>query len=109
MDPVRSGGESPHLASQAARRRPSAHLVGTLMRRIGMTGTRDLACTELWERSLERSLRRRRLAQSPRPAAHKVSVAALAATLATPTTAGAALLRTHSRGTAVSAAQRALG
>jgi peptidoglycan DL-endopeptidase CwlO len=74
-----------------------------------MTGTRDLACPELWERSLARSLRRRELAAQRRPGVQTVSAVALAATLATPTAAGATLLRTHSRGPAVAAAQRALG
>jgi peptidoglycan hydrolase-like protein with peptidoglycan-binding domain len=74
-----------------------------------MTGTRDLACPELWERSLARSLRRRELAAQRRPGVQTVSAVALAATLAAPTAAGASLLRTHSRGPGVAAAQRALG
>ena len=77
-----------------------------------MTGTRDLACPELWERSLARSRLRRELAAQRRgPSVQKVSLVALTATLAAPATqAGAAtLLRTHSRGTAVAATQRALG
>src|SRR3954464_7817165 len=74
-----------------------------------MIGTRDLACPELWERSLARSRRRRELAAQRRPGVHTVSAVALAATLATPTAAGATLLRTHSHGPAVAAAQRALG
>jgi peptidoglycan hydrolase-like protein with peptidoglycan-binding domain len=76
-----------------------------------MTGTRDLACPELWERSLARSLRRRELAAQRRPGVQTVSAVALAATLAAPATqaAGATLLRTHSRGPGVAAAQRALG
>src|SRR4051812_3698544 len=74
-----------------------------------MSGTRDLACPELWERSLARSRRRRELASQRRPGVQTVSAVALAATLATPTAAGATLLRTHSRGPGVSAAQRALG
>ena len=44
-----------------------------------MTGTRDLACPELWERSLERSRRRRELAAQRRPGVHAVSAVALAA------------------------------
>jgi peptidoglycan hydrolase-like protein with peptidoglycan-binding domain len=74
-----------------------------------MTGTRDLACPELWERSLERSRRRRELAAQRRPGVHAVSAVALAATLASPAAAGATLLRTHSHGAAVADAQRALG
>jgi peptidoglycan DL-endopeptidase CwlO len=75
-----------------------------------MTGTRDLACPELWERSLERSRRRRELAAQRRgPAVQTVSAVALAATLASPAAAGATLLRTHSHGPAVADAQRALG
>jgi cell wall-associated NlpC family hydrolase len=77
-----------------------------------MTGTRDLACPELWERSLARSRLRRELAAQRRgPGVQKVSLVALTATLAAPAAqAGAAtLLRTHTRGTAVAAAQRALG
>jgi cell wall-associated NlpC family hydrolase len=74
-----------------------------------MSGPRDLARPELWERSLERSRRRRELAAQRRPGVQTVSAVALAATLATPAAAGATLLRTHSRGPAVSAAQRALG
>ena len=74
-----------------------------------MTGTRDLACPELWERSLERSRRRRELAAQRRPGVQAVSAVALAATLASPAAAGATLLRTHSHGPAVADAQRALG
>ena len=74
-----------------------------------MTGTRDLACPELWERSLERSRRRRELAAQRRPGVQTVSAVALAATLVSPAAAGATLLRTHSHGTAVADAQRALG
>jgi peptidoglycan DL-endopeptidase CwlO len=74
-----------------------------------MTGTRDLACPELWERSLERSRRRRELAAQRRPGVQTVSAVALAATLASPAAAGATLLRTHSHGPAVADAQRALG
>ena len=75
-----------------------------------MTGTRDLACPELWERSLERSRHRRELAAQRRPAGVRTaSAVALAATLASPAAAGATLLRTHSHGPAVADAQRALG
>ncbi len=74
-----------------------------------MTGTRDLARPELWERSLARSRRRRELRAQRRPGGRTVSAVALAATLASPAAAGATLLRTHSRGPAVTAAQRALG
>jgi cell wall-associated NlpC family hydrolase len=74
-----------------------------------MTGTRDLACPELWERSLERSRHRRELAAQRRPGMQTVSAVALAATLASPAAAGATLLRTHSHGPAVADAQRALG
>src|SRR4051794_41871987 len=74
-----------------------------------MTGSRDLACPELWERSLARSRRRRELAAQRRPGMQTVSAVALAATLAAPATAGASLLRMHSHGPAVADAQRALG
>jgi cell wall-associated NlpC family hydrolase len=75
-----------------------------------MSAPRDLACPELWERSLARSRRRRELAAQRRPAVHAVSAVALATTLAaTPATASAAYLRLHSRGPAVVAAQHALG
>jgi peptidoglycan hydrolase-like protein with peptidoglycan-binding domain len=75
-----------------------------------MTGSRDLACPELWERSLERSRHRRELAAQRRPAGVRTaSAVALAATLASPAAAGATLLRTHSHGPAVADAQRALG
>jgi cell wall-associated NlpC family hydrolase len=74
-----------------------------------MTATRDLACPELWERSLERSRRRRALAAQRRPGVQTVSAVALAATLAAPAAAGATLMRTHSHGPGVAAAQRALG
>src|SRR4051812_17052009 len=72
--------------------------------------SRDLACPELWERSLERSRRRREIAAQRRPGVHAMSAVAVAATLATPpASAGAALLRLHSHGPAVATAQRALG
>src|SRR5690242_10834338 len=75
-----------------------------------MTGTRDLACPGLWERSLEGSRHRRELAAQRRPAGVRTaSAVALAATLASPAAAGATLLRTHSHGPAVADAQRALG
>jgi peptidoglycan hydrolase-like protein with peptidoglycan-binding domain len=71
---------------------------------------RDLACPELWERSLARSRRRRELGAHRRPGVRAMSAVALAATLvAPPASAGAALLRLHSRGPAVAAAQGALG
>src|SRR5947207_8983106 len=76
-----------------------------------MPGTeRDLASKELWEASLARSRRRRELAAQRSPTRHAASTVALAATLAaSPATAGATLLRMHSRGPAVVAAQQALG
>jgi cell wall-associated NlpC family hydrolase len=75
-----------------------------------MSAPRDLACPELWERSLARSRRRRELAAQRRPAVHAVSAVAVATTLAAaPATASAAYLRLHSRGPAVAAAQHALG
>jgi cell wall-associated NlpC family hydrolase len=76
-----------------------------------MPGTpRDLADRALWEASLARSRRRRELAAQRSPTRHAASTVALAATLAaTPATASAALLRIHSRGPAVVAAQHALG
>jgi cell wall-associated NlpC family hydrolase len=76
-----------------------------------MPGTqRDLASKELWEASLARSRRRRELAAQRSPARHAASTVALTAALvASPGTAGAALLRMHSRGPAVVAAQQALG
>jgi cell wall-associated NlpC family hydrolase len=71
---------------------------------------RDLASKELWEASLARSRRRRELAAQRSPARHAASTVALTAALvASPGTAGAALLRMHSRGPAVVAAQQALG
>jgi cell wall-associated NlpC family hydrolase len=89
-------------------------------------GRRDLGCPELWERSLERSLRRREMAARRgvvyRGKGALVSAALMTATLVGPardaahaqgTTASGAvtgsLLRTGSRGPAVAAAQRALG
>jgi peptidoglycan DL-endopeptidase CwlO len=76
-----------------------------------MAGTRDLACPELWERSLARSRRRRELAAQRRPGVQKVSVVALTATLVAPAAQASAttFLRSHSRGSGVAAAQRALG
>jgi peptidoglycan DL-endopeptidase CwlO len=85
-------------------------------------GERDLARHELWQRSQERSLRRRELAAARRPGPSRgtVSAALVAATLIVPAaeradaqSAAAALvdgnLRFGSRGPAVAAAQRALG
>ncbi len=76
-----------------------------------MPGTpRDLSDGALWEASLARSRRRRELAAQRSPTRHAASTVALAATLAaSPATASAALLRLHSRGPAVVAAQQALG
>jgi peptidoglycan DL-endopeptidase CwlO len=76
-----------------------------------MPGTpRDLSDRALWEASLARSRRRRELAAQRSPTRHAASTVALAATLAaSPATASAALLRIHSRGPAVVAAQQALG
>src|SRR3954452_17607732 len=76
-----------------------------------MPGTpRDLGDRALWEASLARSRRRRDLAAQRSPARHAASTVALAATLAaSPAMASAALLRIHSRGPAVVAAQQALG
>jgi peptidoglycan DL-endopeptidase CwlO len=76
-----------------------------------MPGTpRDLGDRALWEASLSRSRRRRELAAQRSPTRHAASTVALAATLAaSPATASAALLRIHSRGPAVVAAQQALG
>jgi peptidoglycan DL-endopeptidase CwlO len=83
-------------------------------------GVRDLSCVELWERSLERSRRRRAAAEArgrQRVTGLKVSAALLTATVATPA-AGIAhaerstsdgLLRTHSTGGPVAALQSALG
>src|SRR4051812_22884860 len=43
---------------------PSAHLVGSRKGRSSMSdGTRDLACAEYWEESIERSRRRREAAE----------------------------------------------
>ena len=87
-------------------------------------GKRDLARCEYWQRSLERSLRRRELAAArrPGPSRSKVSAALVAATLITPaaqiaraqsSTATASVttgnLRIGSRGPEVAAVQRALG
>jgi peptidoglycan DL-endopeptidase CwlO len=90
-------------------------------------GVRDLGCPDLWERSAERSQRRRELAARRnvlyRNRGALVSAALMTATLVAPardtaraqgtTATGAAtgprLLRTGSRGAAVAAAQRALG
>jgi cell wall-associated NlpC family hydrolase len=88
-------------------------------------GRRDLGCRDLWERSLERSLRRREAAARRgvvyRGKGALVSAALMTATLVAParetaraqgtTATGAAtgLLRSGSRGPAVAAAQRALG
>ena len=87
-------------------------------------GKRDLARREYWQRSLERSLRRRELAAArrPGPSRSKVSAALVAATLITPaaqvaraqsSTATARVttgnLRFGSRGPEVAAVQRALG
>jgi peptidoglycan DL-endopeptidase CwlO len=85
-------------------------------------GRRDLARRELWQRSLERSLRRREIAAARRPGPSRstISAALVAATLIAPAaerasgqTAAMALvddnLRMGSRGPAVAALQRALG
>jgi cell wall-associated NlpC family hydrolase len=89
-------------------------------------GSRDLACPDLWQRSLARSLRRRDRAAAARTPAitrkRAVSAALVSATLLAPVTevaraqqptATGALdtgnLRRGSRGPAVAAAQRALG
>jgi peptidoglycan DL-endopeptidase CwlO len=86
-------------------------------------GRRDLACPEIWERSLARSHRRREAATARRRAvnrgtAAKVSAALLTATVAAPVvqlaapaaaSASTTLLRKGSRGAAVAAVQRALG
>src|SRR5215213_497584 len=83
-------------------------------------GRRDLGCHELWERSLERSRRRRaRAERSTGVPVGAVAAALLAATVVVPgaelasahETAGVAGgdLRMGSRGPAVAAAQRALG
>jgi cell wall-associated NlpC family hydrolase len=92
----------------------------TLLRQA--PGERDLARREFWQRSLERSLRRREIAAARRPGPSRgtVSAALIAATLIVPAaeradaqSAAAALvdgnLRFGSRGPAVAAAQRALG
>jgi cell wall-associated NlpC family hydrolase len=83
-------------------------------------GRRDLGCFELWERSLERSRRRRALAErNTTLPVRAVAAALLAATVVVPAaevasaqdTAGVATadLKRGSRGPAVAAAQRALG
>jgi cell wall-associated NlpC family hydrolase len=89
-------------------------------------GSRDLGCPELWQRSLARSVRRRRRAAAARTPAvtrkRAVSAALVTATLLAPvaevakaqqpTSTGAVdsgYLRRGSRGPAVAAAQRALG
>jgi peptidoglycan DL-endopeptidase CwlO len=86
-------------------------------------GSRDLGSPELWERSLERSLRRRRSAAARRPVSRSAVPAALmAATLLAPagqvaraqgtvatSPIAAGNLHKGSRGPAVAAAQRALG
>jgi peptidoglycan DL-endopeptidase CwlO len=87
-------------------------------------GERDLARHELWQWSLQRSLRRREIAAAQRPAVskRKVSAALVAATLIAPVTqtagaqgtasassVGGRLLRFGSHGAAVAAAQAALG
>jgi peptidoglycan DL-endopeptidase CwlO len=83
-------------------------------------GRRDLGCFELWERSLERSRRRRALAEKHTGLpVRAVSAALLAAVVAVPAadlaaaqeTAGIATanLKLGSRGPAVAAAQQALG
>jgi cell wall-associated NlpC family hydrolase len=83
-------------------------------------GRRDLGCFELWERSLERSRRRRALAErNTALPVRAVAAALLAATVVVPAadlasaqdTAGVATadLKRGSRGPAVAAAQRALG
>jgi cell wall-associated NlpC family hydrolase len=82
-------------------------------------GHRDLACRELWERSLARSRRRREAAARPTGLPIRaVSAALLAATVIVPVadqasaqtaTAAAAFLKKGDRGPAVAGAQRALG
>jgi len=83
-------------------------------------GRRDLGCFELWERSLERSRRRRALAERRTGlSVRAVSAALIAATVVVPAaelasaqdTAGVATanLKRGSRGPEVAAAQRALG
>ena len=89
-------------------------------------GIRDLGAPELWERSLTRSRRRRAAAAArvialPKAATARISAALLAAGLvgqaapiagaavAVQGAAGAPDLRSGARGTAVAAAQRALG
>ncbi len=76
-------------------------------------GLRDLSCVDLWQRSLERSQRRRALAAARRRqriTGAKVSAALLAASVTAPAAvAHAELLTLHSEGDDVAAAQRALG
>jgi peptidoglycan hydrolase-like protein with peptidoglycan-binding domain len=87
-------------------------------------GRRDLGSPELWERSLNRSRRRREMAAARRASRKKCAVptALVAATLIVPTSqvaraqdtaatspVGAGDLKIGSRGPAVAAAQRALG
>jgi peptidoglycan hydrolase-like protein with peptidoglycan-binding domain len=83
-------------------------------------GRRDLGCFELWERSLERSRRRRALAERRTGLpVRAVSAALLAAAVVVPATelasaqdtagVSTADLKRGSRGPAVAAAQRALG
>jgi peptidoglycan DL-endopeptidase CwlO len=90
-------------------------------------GVRDLGSPDLWERSLERSLRRRESAAARRTGVYKgkralISAALLTATVVAPAdqaaraqdqplagSAATGMLRKGSRGPAVAAAQRALG
>jgi peptidoglycan DL-endopeptidase CwlO len=82
-------------------------------------GSRDLGRPELWQRSLERSRRRRERASArrsgvPQTATGRVSMALAAATLLTPVAAvlapaASADLHRGSRGNEVAAVQRALG
>ncbi|MDA0181266.1 peptidoglycan-binding protein [Solirubrobacter phytolaccae] len=72
---------------------------------------RDLASVELWERSLERS-RRRRAQSKSRVTNVQVSAALIAASVAVPATGGTAMAQTLERGHTgddVRAVQRALG
>jgi peptidoglycan hydrolase-like protein with peptidoglycan-binding domain len=88
-------------------------------------GRRDLSCEDLWERSLERSQRRRQAAANRRPVAQRgtlvgVSAALAVATVAAPagqmaaaqattTTTSTSMLKAGSSGASVAAVQRALG
>src|SRR5262245_21366855 len=74
-------------------------------------GVRDLSSVELWQRSLERSQRRRAInRRRQRVTDAKVSAALLTAAVATPAgVAHAQMLTLHSEGEDVAAAQRALG